>query len=268
MYSDYGSNFIGAAKLLKLEFAEFRKLLTPLFFNKIEELEIKWHFNAPIWPTAGGLWEAAVRSMKHHLKRVHGEQKLTYEQFLTLLTQIEACMNLRPLCQLTEDVEEFDNYLTPGHFLTGGPILSTPQQNIDEKAICLRNRWKLTERMHQQIWKRWSEEYLTQLQTRSKWQKPSENLQVNDVVLIKENNIPPGKWALGRVMELHPGAVGYVRVTTIKTNKGTIKRPITKLAPLPMANENELRELNTKKKPTSTTNLIMKAFLTMLMRTI
>lgn len=234
IYSDNGTNFVGAARVLKEEFQVFKTLQSPEFFKEINDLQIEWHFNAPSWPSAGGLWEAAVRSMKAHLKRVIGQQKLTYEQFATLLTQIEACMNSRPLCPLTEDIEDLD-YLTPGHFLTGGPTLTLPLKEPEEsKSKDIKNNWKLIERMRQHYWNRWSKEYLHSLQNRNKWQQTKENIQKGQLVLVKESSLPPSRWAMGRVVKLHPGSDNLVRVVTIKTHNGMLKRPITKLAPLPI----------------------------------
>ncbi|XP_026317449.1 uncharacterized protein LOC113228388 [Hyposmocoma kahamanoa] len=245
MYSDNGTNFKGAAKILHDDFQEYLTITSPEFFNAISEQEIEWHFLCPSWPSAAGIWEAAVKSMKYHLMRVLGEQKLDFEQFTTLLAQIEACLNSRPLCPLTEDVDDLD-YLTPGHFVTGTPVMSVPQDNCNEKTIDLRNKWKITELMHQHIWQRWSNEYLHQLQTKSKWLKPKENLSVGDLVILKEDNIPAGKWAMARVTDLHPGADGYVRVVTIQTQNSTLKRPITKLAPLPKRESSNLLDLQAK----------------------
>lgn len=232
MYSDNGTNFKGAAKVLHDEFIEYGTVTSSEFFKEISEMQIEWHFLCPYWPSAAGVWEASVKSMKYHLVRVLGEQKLDYEQFTTLLTQIEACMNSRPLCPLTEDVSDLD-CLTPGHFLTGSPMMSLPQEPCHENKIDLRNKWKLTECMQQQFWRRWSTEYLHQLQTKSKWLHPKENISVGDLVLVKEDNLPPGKWAMARVLDLHPGNDGYVRVVSLKTQTNILKRPITKLAPLP-----------------------------------
>lgn len=242
MYSDCGTNFIGASKMLNNEYELFKIELSCDFFEELSRMKIEWHFNAPAWPTAGGLWEAAVRSMKHHLRRVLGEQKLTYEELSSLLTKVEACLNSRPLCPLTEDPDEFYNYLTPGHFLTGSPTLTLPLSSYaDDRNLDLRKRWQLTENMFHQFWKHWSVDYLTSLQARSKWLKPTPNIKTDDVVLVKENNLPPGKWALGRVIEVHPGSDGHVRVATIKTQTTTLKRPITKLSLLPI----ETRTINT-----------------------
>ncbi|GFX39978.1 integrase catalytic domain-containing protein [Trichonephila clavipes] len=67
-------------------------------------------------PHMGGLWEAGIKSTKYHLKRVVGETKLTYEEFETFLTQIEACLNSRPLTPISNDSND-QSTLTPGHFI-------------------------------------------------------------------------------------------------------------------------------------------------------
>uniref|UniRef100_A0ABD2WKH1 Integrase catalytic domain-containing protein n=1 Tax=Trichogramma kaykai TaxID=54128 RepID=A0ABD2WKH1_9HYME len=79
---------------------------------------IEWHFTPPYAPNFGGLWEATVKSCKGHLKRVIGENFLTYEELITLVIQIEGCLNSRPLGYLSSN-EEDPIALTPGHFLIG-----------------------------------------------------------------------------------------------------------------------------------------------------
>ena len=223
MYSDNGTNFVGANRALQREFKK-QKTFHEDFWCEINEMGINWSFICPGWPSAGGLWESAVRSLKHHLRRVVGEQKLTFEEYSTLLAQLEACLNSRPLCALTEDPDDLD-YLTPSHFLSSGPILTILNTEEDE-----RYRWKRTQSIYKDIWKRWQSEYLSQLTARSKWLRPQENIKLNDVVIINEPNLPAGRWMLGRVTEVHPGADGYVRVVTLKTKSGYIKRPVIKLA--------------------------------------
>ncbi|XP_045448920.1 uncharacterized protein LOC123657418 [Melitaea cinxia] len=240
VYSDNGTNFVGANRLLKREYEQIQKTINQDFFRNIYNYNIEWVFNAPGNPEAGGLWEGAVKRMKYHLKRVVGEQKLTYEEFITVLHQIEACLNSRPLVGLTENAE--DVYLTPGHFLVGGSLLSRPQ--TDPEHISLTTRWKMIQSMNKQFWRRWSAEYLQELQSRSKWRKTTKNLELDDIVVIKEENLPPGKWALGRIVETHPGKDGYVRVVSVKTKNGVIKRPIIKLVPLPVKEETKAMMLS------------------------
>lgn len=237
IYSDNGTNFVGANKILQQEYHEIKQLLNDdQLMSEITDMEITWHFNAPGWPSAGGLWEAAVKSLKHHLRRVVGEQRLTYEEFYTLLAQLEACLNARPLCPLTEDPEDL-NYLTPSHFLSSGPVLTLVETEKD-----LRTRWTLTQKIFNDIWKRWRTEYLTQLTSRSKWSKEQQNISIGDVVLIHEENLPPGKWMMGRVSELHPGKDGLVRVVTLKTKNKYIKRPVVKISKLPIYNKSETQQ--------------------------
>lgn len=228
IYSDQGTNFIGANKILKEEIAEICSVLSDQeVTSTISDMNIEWHFNAPSWPSAGGLWEAAVKSLKYHLKRVVGEQKLTYEEYITLLSQLEACLNSRPLCPLTEDPDDLD-FLTPAHFLASGPNLT-----IFETEHDLRTRWHLTQKIYQDIWDKWKTDYLSQLSTRTKWRQLQKDLDLNDIVIIKDDNLPPGKWNLGRVVALHPGSDGHVRVVTLKTKNGLLKRPVVKLSLLP-----------------------------------
>uniref|UniRef100_A0A2H1VPI7 SFRICE_041189 n=1 Tax=Spodoptera frugiperda TaxID=7108 RepID=A0A2H1VPI7_SPOFR len=251
IYSDNGRNFIGANKQIQQEYQELLQLFNKELLAELTDMEIKWHFNAPIWPSAGGLWESAVKSFKHHFRRVVGEQKLTFEEMSTVLAQIEACLNSRPLCPLTEDPESLD-YLTPSHFLTGGSVLTLVETERD-----LRTRWQLTQRIFADIWKRWRSDYLTQLTTRSKWRQSRENINLNDVVILHDDNLPPGKWSMGRVVDLHPGADGFVRVVSLKTKNGILKRPITKISMLPVnetlsnSSENAQDELKTNSEKTN-----------------
>ncbi|XP_054711084.1 uncharacterized protein LOC129220679 [Uloborus diversus] len=178
------------------------------------------------------IWEAAVKSAKSHLKRTIADQKLTLEEFSTLTTQIESCLNSRPLSPLSEDPSEM-SALTPGHFLVGTSLSSIPEENLLNEKIPPSYRWKLTQQIFQSFWKRWLNEYVSALQQRSKWVREQPNIKVNDLVLIKEDNVPPLRWRLGRVMEVFPGSDQNVRVVNIKTDTGFFRRPIYKVAVLP-----------------------------------
>nr|XP_049697167.1 uncharacterized protein LOC126054700 [Helicoverpa armigera] len=189
---------------------------------------------------AGGLWEAAVKSLKYHLRRVVGEQKLTFEEFSTVLAQLEAVLNSRPLCPLTEDPNDLD-FLSPSSFINLNQDMTILETETD-----MRTRWHLTQKIVQDIWKRWHAEYLTQLSARSKWRHSQPDIQLNDIVTINDANLPPGKWAVGRVVQLHPGADGHIRVVTLKTKNGLIKRPIIKLSILPVNDRINKQELRSK----------------------
>ena len=190
---------------------------------------VQWHSSPERAPHFGGLWEAAVKSAKLHLKKVVGAQRLSYEEFHTILTQVEACLNSRPLVAITSHSLDGIEALTPSHFLLGRPATSYPEDVVYSEPS-LHRRWAMTKSMIQHFWRRWSAEYLQQLQKLTKWRKPNPNLTIGDVVLIKEDQTFTQQWPLARVIDVHPGRDGLVRAVTVKTQHATYKRPVAKLS--------------------------------------
>jgi hypothetical protein len=88
-----------------------------------------WHLIPPNKPHFGGLWEAAVKSMKFYLKRTVGNSSLNFEEMTTLLAQIESCLNSRPLTKIYDDPAD-PSCLTPEHFLIGQPLTSLPDPDL------------------------------------------------------------------------------------------------------------------------------------------
>lgn len=229
LYSDNATNFVGAATFLRSERERFNAQVQ----TALVSMGTTWHFSPPLSPHFNGLAESAIRSVKHHIRRVIGETTLTFEELTTVLSKIEACLNSRPLCAMSSEPDNFD-VLTPGHFLVGEPLITIPQRDLGACKISALTRWQLTHQLVQRVWKRWSAEYLHTLQQRRKWQQPSDNIRVGDMVLLLEDNLPPAKWAIGRVCEVHPGDDGRVRVVTLRTKGSIFKRSVVKLARLPI----------------------------------
>lgn len=149
MYSDCGTNFVGAAKKLKNEFNEWATELNSERINKLAIGGTQWHFIPPGSPNFGGLWEAGVKSIKYHFKRLQN-YNLTFEDLATILCQIEGCLNWRPLCEMTNDPNDL-MALTPGHFLVGDTILAVPELDLNDIKISRFTRWKLIQRLHQEF---------------------------------------------------------------------------------------------------------------------
>jgi hypothetical protein len=170
-----------------------RKLVTTLSNENIQ-----WKFIPPRTPNFGGLWEAGVKSVKFHIKRVVGETVLTYDELYTLLTRIEACLNSRPLVPMSNDPNDL-TAITPGHFLIGEALTAPLEPDLIELKINRLSRHQLLERLRQHFWKRWRTEYLSYLQGRTKWQSPSPSLQPGDLDLLVEDNVPPLCWPIGRI---------------------------------------------------------------------
>ncbi|KAH8354619.1 hypothetical protein KR059_004356 [Drosophila kikkawai] len=114
------------------------------------------------------------------------------------------------------------------------PLTSVPEPSLLDVNINRLQRWRQLQAKVQGFWKRWNLEYLNTLQARTKWQQDAQDIAMDTLVVLKEPNQPPSKWLLGRVVEVHPGQDQRVRVVTVKTARGTYKRPITKIAVLPL----------------------------------
>ena len=124
-FSDHGTNFVGAYLVLNELYVFLRSKKTNEAICDFCSIQgIKWHFIPERAPHFGGLWEAAVKSFKTHLKRVVGNSKLDFEEMSTVLAQIEACLNSRPLGTIPHNDDGVDGVemLTPGHFLIGRPL--------------------------------------------------------------------------------------------------------------------------------------------------
>lgn len=232
IYSDNGTNFKGANLELK-RLSGFLRANSENVENFLTSEGILWKFIPAYSPHFGGLWEAGVKATKSHLLRIAGNASLTFEHFYTMLVQIEAVLNSRPISPLSSDPADL-NPLTPAHFLIGREILSVADPDVRDIPRNRLSHFQQIQQLYQQFWSRWSREYISELQQRSKWLVERGKLNLNDMVVIKEDNQPPLKWALGRVIAIHPGRDGVARVATIKTSAGLIKRGFSKICPLPI----------------------------------
>lgn len=234
IFSDNGTNFRAARNNLYELFNLFKNTV---FKNNLQSFSssqgIDWSFIPPSSPHFGGLWESGIKGVKFHLRRVIGKSVLNFEELYTVLTQIEACLNSRPLFAISSDSRDPEP-LTPGHFLIGTPILSIPDPDFTDVPVNRLGRWQLLQRFIQSVWKKWSKDYLHQLQQRNKWRFPNRNLREGDMVLILDDNTPPLLWKTGVVIRPHPGADDLVRVVDVRTANGTYRRPIHKLCYLPV----------------------------------
>ncbi|GBL82881.1 hypothetical protein AVEN_106398-1 [Araneus ventricosus] len=136
--SDNGSNFRGSANYLKQLFKLVRQ---PQVQDFLTLGNIHWKFNPLYAPNFGGVWESSIKLVKRHLLKTCKGQLLTFEELSTLLCQIEACINSRPLSPLSNDPSDLRT-LTPGHFLIGEPFLELPKgHGVSNPTIIFSSRW-------------------------------------------------------------------------------------------------------------------------------
>ncbi|XP_076301681.1 uncharacterized protein LOC143219696 [Lasioglossum baleicum] len=239
MYSDNGTTFTGANN--ELARAYRAALRDPNFQNKSAHDKISWHFIPPVAPHFGGLWEAGVPSVKHHLRRVLGDPMLSFEEFTTLLCRIEACVNSRPIAPLSDALDDCEP-LTPGHFLIGSALTTSPEPSVLHLNENRLSRWQLVRHKIEHFWRLWQSDYVNTLQQRSRWRQTRTPLELGQLVLIRHPTAPPCKWKLGRVTRLHPGSDGLTRVVTVRTAQSEFQRPIVQLCALPCCQCNNNNE--------------------------
>lgn len=231
--SDCGTNFIGAKAHLDdiyrfIESSEY----TSAFKEELLKHRIDWKLNPPAAPHMGGIWEANIKSVKTHLNKILGSQLLSYEEFATVLTQVESLLNSRPLCWLSSDPID-PQPLTPTHFLTLTPLKMLPTSEVTSETLTRLTRKQLLDHLVQSFWRRWTSEYLHGLQIRQKWNTESCPVKVGTIVILMQDNTPVLQWPIGIIEAVFPGADGVVRVISVKTSRGTYRRPVIKVCPLP-----------------------------------
>lgn len=228
VFSDNGSSFVGGFN----ELNSFLNSVSNDIKSEVANLGIDINFIPAYTPHFGGLWESAVKQVKHHLRRILSLTHLTFEELTTCLVQIEAILNSRPLIPLSADPSDL-SYLSPSHFLIGRSLTSVPCPQLMDVNINRLQRFRRIEKLKQHFWERFSNEYVSLLQQKVKWHSSTGHLNLGDMVLVKEANRPPLLWLLGRVTAVHPGSDGVVRVADILTKKGCMTRAYTNLCPLP-----------------------------------
>ena len=231
IWCDNGRNFVGSANLLS------GQILGAKDQEKIQQSSaqrgIDFQFIPPRAPNFGGLWEAAVKSAKYLLLRATANANLTYEDLTTVLVDIEAILNSRPIGMMTDDPSDGE-CLTPGHFLIGTSMKAIPTIQEPQLNLNLVKRYQMLSCLRDRFWRSWLQDYVLEQQQRTKWVQTSKNVQPGTLVMIHEDNIAPQKWLVGKIVKTISGSDGQVRVAEILTKMGLCKRPIRKLAPLPI----------------------------------
>ena len=120
--SDNGTNFVGAARELRRETAEWNQERVQ---DELNEKGIRWIFNPPAASHMGGVWERQIRSVRRILAGLTQEQVLSYEMLTTLLVVAEGIINNRPITPVSSDPADLEP-LTPNHLLIHRPATVPP----------------------------------------------------------------------------------------------------------------------------------------------
>ena len=155
-----------------------------------------------LWILWGGFFERLVRCVKRCLKKTLKNARVSFEEFETVLTQVEGIVNSRPLTYVHEEMSE---PLTPSTLCFGRRLLSNPlpqERKVNKNLVDdSRRRERFLTRILNHFWERWRKEYLTELRERHKVRNGSTGNSIShgDVVVVHEDKIPRQLWKVGRV---------------------------------------------------------------------
>ena len=242
MISDNGKTFVSANKMISSILRE------PQVKDWFTDIRVKWRFNLERAPWWGGFFERMVQSTKNCLKKVVGKARLSHDELTTVLAEVEATINSRPLMYVSlDDIEE---PLTPSHLLVGRRLSSLPDPSVDEDndedyvpnstAESLTKQMSYLSRTLNHFWNRWKNEYLLGLRDNHRFSTASGGtrslMNIGDVVLIQDENQPRTLWKLGRIEKLLTGSDGRVRGARLRVRAGnkhtSLKRPMQLLYPV------------------------------------
>ncbi|RXN35870.1 hypothetical protein ROHU_003454 [Labeo rohita] len=181
--SDCGTNFVSACKELQIDKQGCHNSKLQSF---LKDSGCKWHFNPPHASHMGGSWERMIgvtRKILDAMLLEHRNAKLTHEILVTLMAEVTAIVNARPLTAVSTDPEN-PAILTPAMLLTQKVATPPVPPGQFESRDLFRAQWRRVQYLANVFWSRWQREYISGLQNRCKWKTVKPNLQTGDVVLL------------------------------------------------------------------------------------
>ena len=221
IWSDNAKTFKAANKELQ---RCWRVLESDQTQSALSEKKIQWKFIVERAPWWGGFYERLVKSVKTPLKKLFAKAMLDAEQLTTILAEIEAQLNSRPLTYLGADPDDY-SVITPAQILIGRNLQACPTKDTrvsEQTSRALTKRFQYHRKLVNGFWKRWHAEYLKSLTPLKRWYKIGREIRKGDLVLVSEDRVARGQWSLARVEDAHTGRDGLVRSVTLRTSSGVL----------------------------------------------
>ena len=228
IWSDYGTNFIGAEKELRESIEKWNvvKIAAELVHKGIMR-----RFIPPSAPYQGGVWERLVRSFNRVLYTILGTHRFMDEVLHTTFCLVENDLNSRLLTPVSADSCNL-NAVTPNNFILGEFSTGIPSL-FGKNELNHRKRYARAQLYANAIWSRWIKECVPTLNRRSKWQTPAEqHLKTGDLVWIVEETNPRGYYPTAWIVELRYGSDSVACSAVLRMSTGSIVRPLVNLLPV------------------------------------
>lgn len=161
----------------------------------------------------GGVWERMIgisRRILNSMLMQTSSSRLTHEVLSTLMAEVTAIINARPLVPISSDPDS-PFLLTPASLLTQKVCTYPPPPGTFDSKDLHRQQWRQVQHLANTFWNRWRCEYLPTLQNRSKWQDVRPNLKKGDLVLLKDSQVKRNEWPMALVTMTFPDQDGKVR---------------------------------------------------------
>ncbi|EYC21416.1 hypothetical protein Y032_0019g3807 [Ancylostoma ceylanicum] len=222
---------------------------------------IHWHTITPYAPWQGGFYERLIKDIKRSMQKALGKQSVDEDTLSTILTEVESCLNSRPLTYQEDDIRDIvplrpidflQNHLTLTHEIaTEGVDTQDPDYHTPAETAQIRTRFEAVSALKKsceivnKFWKAWNDSYLTSLREQhQKYLSQGRSTplipKLGQVILLQESLQPRNKWKLGRITAIpqtQEGAIRQVEVTL--ANKTVLKRPVNILVPLEIPDESQ-----------------------------
>ena len=260
MLSDNGSNFVASAEILRgwEKDAAVKKHLN--------HRGCKWQFIPGRAPWFGGFWERMIGLTKKSLSKALGRSLVCDDVLRTVMSEIEAQINDRPLTTVSDNVDDLQpitpSLLMLGHRLDSVPVpVANPEEEGDPSfgaTDSLTQRQKHTRRIKEHYHARWYREYLTELRRTADHSRQGRAPEIGEIVQIQDDGHRL-MWRLGIISRLHTGSDGHVRSCSVKTSHGILSRPVKSLYPLELRivdSDGEDAKGTTNNQPPATTEII------------
>ncbi|XP_030209647.1 uncharacterized protein LOC115541880 [Gadus morhua] len=227
--SDCGTNFVAAARELGMS----KQQPDSTVQNFLSQQGCSWVFNPPHASHMGGSWERMIGLSRRILDAILLQEniQLTHDVLCTLMMEVSAIINARPLVPVSTDPES-PFILSPAMILTQKIGVTPPHGDFTDKDL-LSRQWRQVQALADRFWRRWRQEFLPTLQARRKWRDSHRDLKEGDIVLLKDNQAARNVWPMAMITAVFPGKDSKVRKVELRTSdQGSPKvflRPVSEV---------------------------------------